>query len=153
MPTPVTEMLGIDFPILAFSHCGDVVAAVTNAGGMGVLGATALTPEQLEIELDWIEEEVHGRPYGVDLLFPASYVGPGEGEIDVGWLWELIPDEHRAFLDDLLERYDLPEAPEGAGRGMGGSPSRTNAWDAWPTSPSPIPSVWSPMHSALRPRR
>lgn len=120
MQTAVTEMLGIEFPILAFSHCRDVVAAVTNAGGMGVLGATALTPEQLEVELDWIEEHVDGRPYGVDLLFPATYVGQGDQELDVTALGDLIPEEHRAFVEELLERYGVPEAAEGSGRGMGG---------------------------------
>ena len=67
MKTPVTDMFGIDVPILAFTHCRDVVAAVTRAGGMGVLGAVAHTPEQLEIDLKWIEAEVGDRPYGVDL--------------------------------------------------------------------------------------
>jgi hypothetical protein len=58
MKTAITEMFGIDVPILAFSHCRDVVAAVTKAGGMGVLGAVAHSPEQLEIDLAWIENEV-----------------------------------------------------------------------------------------------
>ena len=73
MQTPAAELLGVEYPILAFSHCRDVVAAVTNAGGFGVLGAVAHTPEQLEIDLQWIEEEVGERPYGVDLLLPQKY--------------------------------------------------------------------------------
>jgi NAD(P)H-dependent flavin oxidoreductase YrpB (nitropropane dioxygenase family) len=111
MRTQVCEVLGIEYPILAFSHCRDVVAAVTNAGGFGVLGATALTPEQLDAELDWIEEAVGGRPYGVDLLFPASYVG-SEGDLGVAALEALIPAEHRAFVDDLMTRYGVPELAE-----------------------------------------
>ena len=75
MQTRVTEMLGVEYPILAFSHCRDVVAGVTNAGGFGVLGAVAHSPEHLETDLAWIEEEVHGRPYGVDLLLPTRYAG------------------------------------------------------------------------------
>jgi NAD(P)H-dependent flavin oxidoreductase YrpB (nitropropane dioxygenase family) len=71
MRTPVCDMLGIEFPILAFSHCRDVVAAVSKAGGLGVLGATAFSPDQLEIELKWIEDEVGDKPYGVDVLIPA----------------------------------------------------------------------------------
>ena len=55
MRTPLCDMLGVEFPIMAFSHCRDVVVAVSKAGGFGVLGATAFTPEQLEIELDWID--------------------------------------------------------------------------------------------------
>ena len=66
MRTKVTEMLGIDFPILAFTHCRDVVAAVSNAGGLGVLGAVAHSPEQLDVDLKWIREQVGERPFGVE---------------------------------------------------------------------------------------
>ena len=65
-------MFGIEFPIFAFSHCRDVVAAVTKAGGLGVLGALGFSPEQLEIELKWIDEHVDGKPYGVDVVMPAK---------------------------------------------------------------------------------
>ena len=68
MKTPMTEMFGIDVPIFAFTHCRDVVAAVTKAGGLGVLGAVAHTPKQLEIDLEWIKDEVGDRPFGVDLI-------------------------------------------------------------------------------------
>src|SRR5204863_7956933 len=78
MRTRATEMFGIDLPIFAFSHCRDVVAAVSKAGGLGVLGALAFTPEQLEIELNWIDEHVDGKPYGVDVVMPAKYAGAGE---------------------------------------------------------------------------
>ena len=66
MKTEICERLGIEFPIFAFSHCRDVVAAVSRAGGLGVLGAVAYSPEQLELELKWIDEHVDGKPYGVD---------------------------------------------------------------------------------------
>ena len=72
-------MLGVEFPICAFSHCRDVVAAVTNAGGFGILGAVAHSPERLENELTWIEEQTGGKPYGVDLLLPPKYVGAEQG--------------------------------------------------------------------------
>ena len=75
MKTAITEMLGVEFPILAFSHCRDVVAAVSKAGGFGVLGAVAHSDTQLEIDLKWIEDEIGGRPYGVDLIVPAKYAG------------------------------------------------------------------------------
>ncbi|HEY3701358.1 MAG TPA: nitronate monooxygenase, partial [Acidimicrobiales bacterium] len=64
MRTKASELFELDLPIFAFSHCRDVVAAVSRAGGMGVLGALAFTPEQLEIELSWIDEHVGGKPYG-----------------------------------------------------------------------------------------
>ena len=78
MRTPICDRLGIEFPLFAFSHCRDVVAAVTNAGGYGVLGALAFTPDQLEIELTWIDEHVNGKPYGVDFAMPEKFVGKGE---------------------------------------------------------------------------
>jgi NAD(P)H-dependent flavin oxidoreductase YrpB (nitropropane dioxygenase family) len=112
MKTRVAEMLGIEFPILAFSHCRDVVAAVTRAGGFGVLGAVAHTPEQLEIDLDWIESEVGGRPYGVDLLLPTKYVGAEEGGITADQVRSLLPPEQQAFVEDILRRYDVPELPD-----------------------------------------
>jgi NAD(P)H-dependent flavin oxidoreductase YrpB (nitropropane dioxygenase family) len=107
-------MLGVEFPICAFSHCRDVVAAVSNAGGLGVLGAVAHTPERLHTELTWIEEQTGGRPFGVDLLLPPKYVGAEEGGIDAARVQALLPDEHRAFLEDLLARYGI-EVPSQAG--------------------------------------
>jgi NAD(P)H-dependent flavin oxidoreductase YrpB (nitropropane dioxygenase family) len=112
MRTAVTEMFGIDVPILAFSHCRDVVAAVTKAGGMGVLGAAAHSPEQLEIDLDWIEAEVGERPYGVDVIVPLSYAGSEAGGLSIEEVRALIPPEHRAFVADILRRYDVPELPD-----------------------------------------
>jgi NAD(P)H-dependent flavin oxidoreductase YrpB (nitropropane dioxygenase family) len=119
-------MLGVEFPICAFSHCRDVVAAVSNAGGFGVLGAVAHSPQRLENELIWIEEQTGGKPYGVDLLLPPKYVGAEEGGIDAQQVRALLPEEHRAFLDDLLLRYgiaaptDEPRKP--SGRGLNVSP-------------------------------
>src|SRR5207237_5231466 len=78
MKTRICEQFGIEFPIFAFSHCRDVVAAVSRAGGMGVLGALAFAPEQLEIELNWIDEHVDGKHYGVDVVMPPKYAGAGE---------------------------------------------------------------------------
>src|SRR5512139_3657470 len=115
MHTSVTRMLGIDFPIFAFTHCRDVVAAVTNAGGLGVLGAVAHTPEQLDIDLKWIREQTKGRPFGVDLLLPRKYAGAEEGGVDSKALRDMIPDEHREWLEQLLTRYDVPGLPPAPG--------------------------------------
>lgn len=118
-------MLGVEFPIFAFSHCRDVVAAVTNAGGLGVLGAVAHSPERLQNELTWIEEQTGGKPYGVDLLLPAKYVGAESGGTDAGQARELLPEEHRAFVDELLARYGVtaPAAPpRRSGGGLNISP-------------------------------
>ena len=122
MKTAATEMLDIEFPIFAFSHCRDVVAAVSKAGGLGVLGAVAHSPKQLEIDLDWIENEVGDRPYGVDLIVPAKYAGDSDGGYTMDDIRNLIPDTHREFVDDILARYDVPALtdPGGANRGTYG---------------------------------
>jgi NAD(P)H-dependent flavin oxidoreductase YrpB (nitropropane dioxygenase family) len=120
MRTAVTDMFGIDVPILAFSHCRDVVAAVTKAGGMGVLGAAAHTPDQLEIDLDWIEAEIGDRPYGVDLIVPARYEGSDEGGLSIEAVRDLIPPEHVAFVADILRRYEVPALTD---RDTDGEPS------------------------------
>jgi NAD(P)H-dependent flavin oxidoreductase YrpB (nitropropane dioxygenase family) len=119
MTSPLNELLGTEYPIAAFSHCRDVVAAVSKAGGLGVLGAVTYTPEQLEIELSWIEEQVGGRPYGVDLLLPvgtaeaATRVSPE----DLERLFEdpspILPEEHRRFVSHLLDERGIPELPDG----------------------------------------
>ncbi|MEI8237809.1 MAG: nitronate monooxygenase family protein [Actinomycetota bacterium] len=130
MKTAVTDLFGIDVPILAFTHCRDVVAAVTKAGGLGVLGAVAHSPEQLEIDLAWIEQEVGGRPYGIDLIVPAKYAGSDGGGLSMDDIRQLIPAEHKAFVDDILRRYDVPPLPDdeidqprrGVGGGSGSAP-------------------------------
>src|SRR5689334_17241667 len=78
MKSPICDMLGIEFPLLAFSHCRDVVAAVSRAGGFGVLGATAHTPETVERELKWIDDHADGKPYGLDVLIPENISTAGE---------------------------------------------------------------------------
>jgi NAD(P)H-dependent flavin oxidoreductase YrpB (nitropropane dioxygenase family) len=109
MRTAVTDLLGIDIPIFAFSHCRDVVAAVSKAGGLGVLGAVGHTPDQLDIDLRWIEDEVGDRPYGVDLIVPAKYGGDSEGGYTLDDIRALIPPDAKDFVDDILKRYEVPE--------------------------------------------
>ena len=114
MRTGICDQLGMEYPILAFSHCRDVVAAVSRAGGFGVLGATTLTPDQLDMELRWIDDEVGGKPYGVDVLVPEKLAGMERGSgFDGAALDQLIPEEHRRFLDGLLAQYGI-EAPGNA---------------------------------------
>ena len=114
MRTELCDQLGIEFPIFAFTHCRDVVAAVSKAGGFGVLGAVGFSPEQLEVELDWIDEHVGDKPYGVDIVIPGKY--EGMGEIDPEKLEEtcgaMIPQEHREFVAKLLAEHGVPELPE-----------------------------------------
>ena len=101
-------MLGIEFPLLAFSHCRDVVASVSRSGGFGVFGAAGCTPEQLETELAWIDAQVDGRPYGVDLLVPENLSIRTEAGATLGDLAaRRSRTEHRAFVHDLLRRHDV----------------------------------------------
>jgi len=110
MDSPLCRMLGIDFPLLAFSHCRDVVAVVSRSGGFGVFGAAGYTPEQLETELTWIDAQVDGRPYGVDLLMPENLSVRTEAGATQGDLTVQIPAAHRAFVHDLLRRHDVDPA-------------------------------------------
>ena len=111
MRTKLAEELGLEFPIFAFTHCRDVAAAVSNAGGLGVLGVAGHSSKNLKMELEWIEKEVGDKPYGVDLLLPAKFVGSDRGGFDAAQMDELIPEEHRKFLDDLLEQHGVPSLP------------------------------------------
>ncbi|MGA4988842.1 NAD(P)H-dependent flavin oxidoreductase [Nonomuraea bangladeshensis] len=104
MRTPVCERLGVEFPLFAFSHCRDVVAAVTNAGGFGVLGAVAYSPEQLDTELTWIDEQVGGRPYGVDVLVPGKV---DAAALEGGHLMDFVPERHRDFVTHLMSKYQV----------------------------------------------
>lgn len=110
MRTAVTEMLGMDLPIVAFSHCPDVVAAVSNAGGFGMLGAVRFTPDQLDEQLAWLDREVKGRPYGVDVLLPRKVVGREEG-LSPEETAEQVPAAHVEFVRDLLVRHHVIEDP------------------------------------------
>src|ERR1017187_4925859 len=107
-------MLGVEFPILAFSHCRDVVSAVTNAGGFGVLGAVAHTPDELEIDLTWIEDQTKGRAYGIHLLLPVNYAGAEEGGLEADAVRQLLPPAQQAFVEEIMRRYEVPELPDDA---------------------------------------
>ncbi|MER5318860.1 NAD(P)H-dependent flavin oxidoreductase [Streptosporangium roseum] len=114
MRTAICERFGVEFPLFAFSHCRDVVAAVTNAGGMGVLGAVAYSPRQLDAELNWIDERVGGRPYGVDVLVPGGIDASAADRS--ARLLDVIPERHRDFVTHLFGKYgvSLPEPFTGA---------------------------------------
>jgi NAD(P)H-dependent flavin oxidoreductase YrpB (nitropropane dioxygenase family) len=109
MRNNLCDLLDIEVPVFAFSHSPKVVAAVTNAGGLGVLGAVRYTPEHLNEVLDWIAKECKGKSFGVDLIIPAKYVGSDEGGLTPDEVAKLIPAAHQAFLADLLQQYNVPE--------------------------------------------
>jgi NAD(P)H-dependent flavin oxidoreductase YrpB (nitropropane dioxygenase family) len=107
MRTAFTELIGAQYPIVGFNRSPAVVAAVTNAGGFGVLGASAYTPAELDAQLTWIEEQVGGRPYGVDLLVPEKFAD-GDPDNLAASLRAQIPESHLEFVAGLLDRYGIP---------------------------------------------
>ena len=107
----ICELTGAEFPLFAFSHCRDVVAAVSKAGGFGVLGATRFSPEQLEQELAWIDSHVDGAPYGVDVLVP-EVIDPRVSELsDNKSRAAAIDPAYQGFVNSVLGQYGIaPEA-------------------------------------------
>ena len=110
MNSKICELLDIEFPLVAFTHCRDVVVAVSKAGGCGVLGAVGMTPAQLEEELKWIDDHIDGLPYGVDVLIPNKMAGKDQ-KFDSEKLVSMIPQEYADFRADLLEKHGI-EASE-----------------------------------------
>jgi NAD(P)H-dependent flavin oxidoreductase YrpB (nitropropane dioxygenase family) len=106
MDNAICQMTGAEFPLFGFSHCRDVVVAVSRAGAFGVLGASSFSAEQLEQELAWIDAHVDGRPYGVDILFPQTQKAtPG---MTVEDFVSQIPDRHVDFVVELMEKHGVP---------------------------------------------
>ncbi|MDP6022363.1 MAG: nitronate monooxygenase [Alphaproteobacteria bacterium] len=106
MDSRICDMLGIEFPLVAFTHSRYVVAEVSKAGGFGVLGAANMTPEQLEAELTWIDENINGKPYGVDLIVPNKFIGKGDNTTPDGMI-AMLPDAHKSFAEDILQAHDI----------------------------------------------
>jgi NAD(P)H-dependent flavin oxidoreductase YrpB (nitropropane dioxygenase family) len=106
MNSRICELLDIEFPLVAFTHCRDVVVAVSKAGGCGVLGAVGMTPEQLEEELSWIDYHIDGLPYGVDVLIPNK-MADKDKKFDAKKLSSMIPQEYADFRADVLENHDI----------------------------------------------
>ena len=106
MKSPICDQLGIEFPLVAFTHCRDVVCEVSKAGGMGVLGVAGFGPEQLKIELDWLDEHIDGKPYGVDLIVPTSMANKDESA-SVDEVLAMVPDGHKQFAAGILAQHDI----------------------------------------------
>ena len=106
MQSRICEILDIEFPLLAFSHCRDVVVAVSKAGGMGVFGAVNHPPDRLEEELKWIDDNIDGKPYGIDLIVPNKYEGKGK-TLNSSDLSKSIPQEHKDFANSILDSHNI----------------------------------------------
>lgn len=115
MHTPLSDALGVQYPICGFTPSEHVAAAISRAGGLGVLGCVRFNdPAELDATLTWLDENTDGKPYGVDVVMPSKV--PQEGT--QGDLSALIPPEHRAFVDRTLRELGVPElsqSSDGAG--------------------------------------
>ena len=111
MNTKLAREMGLEIPLFAFTRSKEVVVEVSRNGGMGVLGAIALSPEELDADLDWIDAHIGGKPYGVDTVMPMSYEGRDQ-QFDKSMLEGMIPPQHRAFVDKILADYEVPELPD-----------------------------------------
>ncbi len=108
MKSRICEMFGIDVPILAFSHCRDVVVEVSKAGGLGVLGMARKSPERVPEDLKWIDDHIEGKPYGVDVLMPATYEDAGALKFDPE---RLFPEKQLSFVRGMLDEAGIPPLP------------------------------------------
>ena len=108
MRNELCEQLGIEVPIFAFSHCRDVVVAVSRAGGLGVLGITYATPEELEADLAWIDDKIAGKPYGIDVLIPKNY----DRSVPFNVRQADLPKEQVEFMRRVLDEAGIPRLPE-----------------------------------------
>ncbi len=106
MNTLICDLLDIEFPLIAFSHCRDVVVEVSKAGGFGVLGAARYNASTLEAELSWIDEHIDGKPYGVDLIAPTSMAVAEENGAAEN-LKNRVPQEYFDFASGILERHGI----------------------------------------------
>jgi NAD(P)H-dependent flavin oxidoreductase YrpB (nitropropane dioxygenase family) len=114
MKTPLAEKLGLEIPLFAFTRSREVAAAVTRAGGMGMLGLIDKTLDHVRADLDWMDAKTAGKPYGVDVVMPAKYVGSDTGKaMDATAFEAMIPERHKHFVEHLMKKYEVPELPAG----------------------------------------
>ena len=104
--SPICDQLGIETPIFGFAHDVSTVAAISRAGGYGVYGATRRFPQEIRDELAEIRSLVGDKPFGVDLVLP-----PGMPEHNSREAIEAeIPQEHKDFVQSIIDRFDVPAA-------------------------------------------
>jgi NAD(P)H-dependent flavin oxidoreductase YrpB (nitropropane dioxygenase family) len=109
MKTDLCGRFGIQYPIFVFTPSEKVAAAVSRAGGMGVLGCVRFNDaDDLENVLQWMDANTDGKPYGVDIVMPAKV--PTEGtSVDIN---KLIPQAHKDFVAKTLADLGVPPLPE-----------------------------------------
>ena len=121
--TPLCDLLGIEYPVLlagmgpvaggaAPVATRELVAAVSNAGGLGVIGGVAYGPDDLRAEIRAVRE-LTDRPFGVDLLLSSNFLIKGGQRQPQGDPRALIPEPARSAMRQLAERLGVEwlEAP------------------------------------------
>ena len=122
--TALCDLLGIEYPFILAGMgpvaggivgpvaTAELAAAVSNGGGLGVLGGSGYGPERLREEIDKIRG-LTDKPFGVDLLLPANYMGEAAKKPPPADPRELVPVEVRDGLKAILADLDVPwlEAP------------------------------------------
>lgn len=103
--TRLCDVLGIEYPILAFTHCKDVAVEAIKAGGFAVLGETHRMPDEIADDIKWMRQRIGGKAFGIDLVLPASV--PASGSVEE--LRARIPAAQRQFVDDMKRRHNIPE--------------------------------------------
>jgi len=104
--TKACDLFGIKYPIVLAGMGGvsgpTLAAAVSNAGGLGIMGVTGLSPEQIR---KWIREirNLTDKPFGADLLLPMKFSRETMDEVR-----SKITPEHTAFISKLEEELNLP---------------------------------------------
>ncbi|MFC9678665.1 nitronate monooxygenase [Streptomyces sp. NPDC056948] len=119
MQTELSQKLGVEHAVFGFTPFPAVAAAISRAGGFGVLGAVRYTaPDELKRDLDWIEAHVDGRPYGLDVVMPAKKAeAPDNRALTEADVEAMIPEGHRQFVQDTLAKHGVPELAEGEASG------------------------------------
>ncbi|MFC5805253.1 NAD(P)H-dependent flavin oxidoreductase [Streptomyces formicae] len=119
METELSRKLGIEHAIFGFTPFPAVAAAITRAGGFGVLGAVRYTaPDDLARDLDWLQEHAGGKPYGLDVVMPAKKAeAPGNRTLTEADVEAMIPEGHRRFVEETLAKHGVPAFPEGEASG------------------------------------
>lgn len=121
LKTPLCDLLGIEYPVIqagmGLVASGALAAAVSEVGGLGVIGGTGMTPEQLDREIRFVKGRT-SRPFGVDLLLPPELdpvraTAPREGRPRTE-----PPPDLTAFVDQLRREFDLPEAHSSGQRAL-----------------------------------
>ncbi|HXG41311.1 MAG TPA: nitronate monooxygenase, partial [Dehalococcoidia bacterium] len=124
--TPLCDLLGIEYPVIlaGMGPSGtatrgiaraELVAAVSNAGGLGVIGGAGMSPEELRQEIRKVRD-LTDKPFGVDLLLPAlGQIPPATsgGSAPASWR-ELVPGEVREFVLQIKRRFELPDVGQEA---------------------------------------